>query len=48
LLIAIGHLETVAEPGTPCPTARRPRLRRFLLPKSKVHLYFEIDKARGL
>ena len=46
LLIAIGHLETVAEPGTPWPTARRPRIRRLLLPKSKCHLYFEIDEAR--
>jgi hypothetical protein len=46
LLNAIGHLETVSEPGTPWPTARRARLRRLLLPKSKVHLYFEIDEAR--
>ena len=46
LLIAIGHLETVAEPGTPWPTARRPRLRRLLLTRSKCHLYFEIDEAR--
>ena len=39
---AIHFLETVADPGTPYPTKRRPRLRRLLLPKTKCHVYFEI------
>lgn len=46
LLEAIGHLETVAAPGTPWPTAKRADVRRLLLPKSKCHLYFEIDKRK--
>jgi hypothetical protein len=44
LLEGIGHLETVSNPGTPWPTEKRPRLRRLLLPKSKCHLYFEINE----
>ena len=29
-------------------TAERPALRRFLMEKSKCHLYFEIDQEREL
>ena len=39
---AIRFLETVAEPGTPRPTAQRPMLRRLLLKKTRRHIYFEI------
>jgi len=39
---ALRFLETVPNPGTPCPTDRRPRLRRLLLKKTKRHVYFEI------
>jgi hypothetical protein len=39
---AVHFLKTVASPGTRFPTARRPGLRRLLLPKTGRHLYFEI------
>ena len=39
---AIRFLKTVAHPGTPFPTERRPGLRRLLLPKTERHVYFEI------
>jgi len=45
LLSAIDFLETVDSPGTPCPTARRPALKRVLLEKSKCHVYFEANEA---
>ena len=41
---AIRFLETVADAGSPWPTAKRPRLRRLLLKKTKRHLYFEIHE----
>jgi hypothetical protein len=34
----IEHLETVSSPGTPCPTSRRPHLKRILLEKTKCHV----------
>jgi hypothetical protein len=40
----IEHLGTVSSPGTPCPTARRPHLRRKLLEKAKCHVYFVINE----
>ena len=41
LLSAIDFLESVDHPGTPCPTQKRPALKRVLLEKSKCHIYFE-------
>jgi hypothetical protein len=35
----IEFLESATNPGTPCPTDRRPSLRRVLLDKSKCHLF---------
>jgi hypothetical protein len=40
MLEVVGHLETVSNPGTPCPTNRRPHLKRILLEKTKCHVYF--------
>lgn len=39
------HLVSVSSPGTPFLTARRPHLRRVLMPKSACHVYFELDAA---
>jgi hypothetical protein len=44
----VEHLETVSAPGTPCPTKKRPQLKRILLEKSKCHVYFEINKRKDL
>jgi len=43
LLAAIDQLEREPTPGAPFPTAKRPGLRRILLPTSRCHLYFELD-----
>ena len=40
MLEAVEHLETVSNPGTPCPTRKRPQLKRLLLEKTKCHVYF--------
>ena len=40
------HLETVSNPGTPCPTSRRPQLKRMLLEKTKCQLYFVSDERK--
>jgi hypothetical protein len=45
LLSTIDFLESVDTPGTPCPTAGRPALKRVLLEKSKCHVYFEPNEA---
>jgi hypothetical protein len=45
LLDAIELLESSKVPGAPYPTAKRRALKRLLLPKSRCHLYFEIDDA---
>ena len=45
LLAAIDLLGTTTNPGTPCSTAKRPRLKRVFLEKSKCHVYFEPDEA---
>ncbi len=45
---AVEFLETVSTPGTPCPTKKRPQLKRILLEKSKCHVYFVIDEKREL
>jgi hypothetical protein len=42
----VEHLETVSNPGTPCPTNRRPQLKRMLLEKTKCHLYFVSDERK--
>lgn len=31
--------------GVPWPTARRPDVRRILMPKTQNHVYFRVDKA---
>ena len=46
MLEVIEHLETVGNPGTPCPTNRRPQLKRMLLEKAKCHLYFVSDERK--
>ena len=43
---AVDRLETTRGAGQPFPTSRRPSLRRLLLPKSRCHVYFEIDEAK--
>jgi hypothetical protein len=45
---AVEFLETVSSPGTPCPTKKRPHLKRILLEKSKCHVYFIVDEKREL
>jgi plasmid stabilization system protein ParE len=42
-LAVIDLLETTSGIGSPCPTVRHPGLRRILLPKSRSHVYFEVD-----
>ena len=46
LLAAVERLESNMTPGLPFPTAKRPGLRRILMPKSRCHIYFEIDAAK--
>ena len=48
LLAGIDHLESMSNPGVPCPTERRPTLKRLLLEKSKCHVYFEPNEREGL
>lgn len=45
---AVEHLATVRIAGTKWATQRRPNLRRILLEKTKVHVYFEVypDEVR--
>ncbi len=45
---AIEFLETVTTPGTPCPTRKRPQLKRILLEKTKCHIYFEINQRKAM
>lgn len=45
-LAAIDFLESASAPGSPFPTAKRPALKRFLLPKAHCHIYFETDEAQ--
>jgi plasmid stabilization system protein ParE len=45
ILDAVEYLETVSSPGTPCPTPKRPKLKRVLLEKSRCHIYFELEPA---
>ena len=46
MLEVVLHLETVGNPGTPCPTSRRPHVKRILLEKTKCHLYFVSDERK--
>ena len=48
LLEAVELLETTRSPGSPCPTAKRPSLKRLLLRKSHCHLYFEVDEPKQI
>ena len=45
-LEAVIRLETTNGAGQAFPTSRNPSLRRVLLPKSRCHVYFEIDPAK--
>lgn len=45
-LEAVERLETAQGVGQAFPTSRRPSLRRLLLPKSRCHIYFEIDEKK--
>lgn len=45
-LDAIERLEASGGVGTPFPTSRRPNLKRVLLPRSRCHVYFEVDESR--
>ena len=45
-LDAVEQLEASGGVGAPFPTSRRPDLKRVLLPKSRCHLYFEVDELR--
>jgi hypothetical protein len=47
MLETVEHLETVSNPGTPCPTERRPQLKRMLLEKTQCHVYFVRNRARA-
>ncbi len=44
-LEAVERLETTRGVGSPFPTARHPALKRILLPRSRCHVYFEVDAA---
>jgi hypothetical protein len=48
LLEAIERLETAPGVGQAVPSPRHPSLRRVLLPKSRCHIYFEIDEAKQM
>jgi plasmid stabilization system protein ParE len=48
LLDSLRHLRDVQHAGTPRPTARRSKLKRLLMEKSKCHIYFEVDDTRDL
>ena len=45
-LEAVERLETTLGVGASFPTPRRPSLKRLLLPKSRCHIYFEIDDTK--
>lgn len=44
-LAAVERLESATTPGSPYPTTKHPSLRRLLMPKSRCHIYFDIDDA---
>jgi len=48
LLAAIDYLESMESPGAPCPTEKRPTLKRLLLEKSRCHVYFETNEREQL
>ena len=47
-LEAIEFLESMANPGSPFPTPRRPGLKRIVTKKSYCHIYFEIDEPKQI
>jgi len=42
---SIEHLESVSAPGTRWATPKQPELRRMLLEKTKVHVYFVLNAS---
>lgn len=46
LLDSLRYLRDVAHAGMQKSTARRPKLKRLLMEKSKCHIYFEVDERR--
>lgn len=48
LLDSLRHLKNIPHAGTLKPTPKRPKLHRFLMEKTKCHLYFEFDEKRGV
>jgi plasmid stabilization system protein ParE len=40
---ALGHLEAAPESGRPLRRRRGQRIRRWLLPKSRYHVYYSYD-----
>lgn len=48
LLDSLRHLKNIPHAGTSKPTPKRPKLHRFLMEKTKCHLYFEVDEERGV
>lgn len=42
----LDHLETVPGAGRPWPTTRRPNLKRVLLEKTRVHMYFQVNTKK--
>ena len=42
-LAAIESLESTPLPGSSVPTEKRPGLKRLLLPRSRCHIYFEVE-----
>jgi hypothetical protein len=46
MLEVVEPLDTVSNPGTPCPTNRRPQLKRMLLEETKCHVYFVGDERK--
>jgi len=47
MLEVVEHLETVSNPGTPCPTSRRPQLKRMLLKRHRA-LALAVSARSGL
>ena len=45
---ALTQLVSAPNAGTPYPTARRPHLRRMLLPRTEKHLYFALEREGTL
>jgi len=46
LLDSLRHLKNIPHACTPRSTPKRSTLRRFLMEKTKCHLYFEVDEKQ--